>query len=234
MSKEVIAIDGPAGAGKSTVAKAVASQLGFTFLDTGAMYRAVALLALREGIKLDDGGAAGKIAREMDLHFEASVVQHVVVNGEDVTQLIRTSEVSEAASALSSFSAVRRELVKRQQAMLAKGHVVLEGRDTTTVVCPDAKLKVYLTASVRERARRRWLELTCGPAPQQTGGTAVAGITLEEIERQIEQRDLRDMTRDDSPLRVADDAVVIDTDSMSPAQVVAAVLSAWRTVDSAT
>lgn len=217
MVKEVIAIDGPAGAGKSTVAKAVATALGFTYLDTGAMYRAVALLATREGV--DEAESVAELARAMDLRFEPSAEgQRLIVNGEDVTKLIRTPEIGEAASRFSSHSAVRRELVKRQQAAIEAGSVVLEGRDTTTVVCPDARLKVFLTASVEERARRRWLEYQGSPdAP-----------TLAEIEAAIAERDQRDSTREDSPLRVAPDAYVLETDNLSAEQAAQALLDEWR------
>jgi len=216
VSSEVIAIDGPAGAGKSTVAKALAMHLGFTYLDTGAMYRAVALLATREAIHNPDDAVA--LAQRMELRFEPSPSgQRLIVNGENITSLIRTPAVSEAASALSTNSDIRRELVRRQQEMIVAGRMVLEGRDTTTVVCPQARLKVYLTASVEERARRRFMEYAGKPdAP-----------TLQEIEASIIARDHRDTTREDSPLRVAEDAVVIDSDEMTADEVVEVILSHW-------
>ena len=142
MSKEVIAIDGPAGAGKSTVAKLIAARLGFTYLDTGAMYRAVALLAMRAGVS--DARSAGKIAETMEISFEPTPSgQRLMVNSEDITDSIRTPEVGEAASTLSAFPEVRKPLVKRQRELIEAERIVLEGRDTTTVVCPDASLKVY-------------------------------------------------------------------------------------------
>jgi cytidylate kinase len=217
MSKNVIAIDGPAGAGKSTVAKAIAAKLGFTYLDTGAMYRAVGLLASRAGIR--DAVGAGEIAESMDLRFEPTLDgQRLVVNGEDVTSLIRTPLIGEAASSLSAYSEVRKPLVRRQKQLIEAERIVLEGRDTTTVVCPEAKLKVFLTASVEERAKRRFLEYSGLPdAP-----------TLEEIEESIAERDHRDSTREDSPLRVAEGAVVVDTDALSPGEVVDVILAEWR------
>src|SRR5688572_19862984 len=219
MSKEVIAIDGPAGAGKSTVAKLLAGRLGFTYLDTGAMYRAVALLATRAGVS--DAAAAGQIATKMGLRFEPSANgQRLIVNGEDITTMIRTPEIGETASALSAFSEVRKPLVARQRELIGAEKIVLEGRDTTTVVCPDAKLKVFLTASVEERARRRYLEFAGKPGAP----------SLEEFRESITERDHRDSTRQDSPLRVAEDAVVIDTDSLSIEEVVETILSEWAKI----
>jgi cytidylate kinase len=215
--KEVIAIDGPAGAGKSTVAKALAAKLGFTYLDTGAMYRAVALLASREAIQHPT--ALGDLAARMALEFVPGADgQRLIVDGEDVTALIRTPEIGEAASKVSAHPEVRRELVKRQKALIEDGRIVLEGRDTTTVVCPDARLKVFLTASVEERARRRFFEYSAKPGSP----------TLEEIKEQIAERDHRDITREDSPLRVAEDAVVVDTDKLTPDEVVDKILAEWR------
>jgi cytidylate kinase len=217
MPTEAIAIDGPAGAGKSTVAKSVANALGFTYLDTGAMYRAVALIALQSGLTQECGDEAAILAKEMDFEFLPGNPQRVIVNGNDVTDEIRTPEISEAASALSAHSPLRKELVRRQKELLAAGNVVLEGRDTTTVVCPDARLKVYLDASVQERARRRHAELPPN-SPE----------TIESIEAQITARDERDRSRDDSPLTVASDAIVIVTDNLTPDQVAEQILTAWK------
>ncbi len=216
-TKEVIAIDGPAGAGKSTVAKAVAKQLGFLFLDTGAMYRCVALLATRAGLGPNDGEAAARLAQQARIEFRPGDPQVVMLNGENVTQEIRQPPIGDLASQLSVHSAVRQVLVRSQQEMCSVGRVVMEGRDTTTVVCPEARLKIFMTASEDERARRRWLEL------KQRGVDA----DLEELKHQIRERDHRDSTRPDSPLRVSEDAVVLDTDGMSIDQVVERVLAEW-------
>ncbi len=218
MLRDVVAIDGPAGAGKSTVAKAVAKELGFTYLDTGAMYRCIALLATRRGLGPEDGDAAAALATDARIEFQPGEPQTVLLDGEDVTSLIRTMEIGELASALSANSHVRKELVKRQKLLCDQGRIVLEGRDTTTVVCPDARLKIYMTASVEERSRRRWKEL------QAKGDTT----PIDDIRQQIALRDERDTTRADSPLKVADDAVTIDTDAMSADEVIARVLSEWN------
>lgn len=215
---DAIAIDGPAGAGKSTVAKMVAAELGFQYLDTGAMYRCTALLATRGGISLDDEVACGEVAREMDVRFVPGSPQRVLLNGEDVTEEIRTAEVSGAASVISVHPAVRREMVRRQRALCEAGRVVLEGRDTTTVVCPDARLKVFLTASLEERARRRLNDLLA----------AGEAATLEDVLEQIRERDIRDTTREHSPLRVAEDALVVDTDEISAQEAAGRIVAAWR------
>jgi len=215
---EAIAIDGPAGAGKSTVAKMVAAELGFQYLDTGAMYRSAALLALRGGVALDDESACGEVARAMEVRFVPGSPQRVVLNGEDVTEEIRTAEVSDAASVISVHPPVRREMVRRQRALCEAGRVVLEGRDTTTVVCPEARLKVFLTASLEERARRRLNDLLA----------AGEAATLEDVLEQIRERDVRDTTREHSPLRVAEDALVVDTDEISAQEAAGRIVAAWR------
>lgn len=179
----LIAIDGPAGAGKSTVARAVATALGFTYLDTGAMYRAIALAELR--------GAADPLACAIALDGG-----RVMLDGEDVTGDIRTPEVSARASEVAARPEVRASLVQRQRELIARGDYVAEGRDIGTVVAPDAELKVFLTASPQERARRRAAEL---------------GVDPEAVLRDQAQRDERDSTREHSPLAAADDAVEVDT-----------------------
>ena len=215
MSDLVIAIDGPAGAGKSTVAKMLARQLDLTYLDTGAMYRCIALKAHREGLTAHDGGAAAEIGRRTQITFGHGDPQPVYLDGEDVTKEIRTQEISDLASALSVFPPVRRVLVERQKAMIDQGGVVLEGRDATTVIAPHAQVKVFLTASLEERAKRRLLELE---------GKGMDS-TFDRVRHEVESRDHRDMTRDDSPLVVADDAHVIESASKSPAEVCAEIVS---------
>jgi cytidylate kinase len=216
MSKNiVVAIDGPAGAGKSTVAKAVAKERGLRYLDTGAMYRALALAADRAGVPPGDSQAAEKVLMSLQIAFAPGDPQRVLLNGEDVTDLIRTPDIGELASALSAHSPVRREMVRRQQKMVSEGGVVLEGRDATTVIAPDADVKIYLTASLEERARRRRVEF------EEKGVTA----DFDRVRSEMELRDHRDITREDSPLRVAPDAVVVDSANLSVAQVVQKVLA---------
>jgi len=195
----VIAIDGPAGAGKSTVARALARRLGFTYLDSGAMYRCVALLALRE----PDGDAAALAAGAViELGGAGGAV---VLDGEDVTAAIRTPEVSDRASVLAAMPAVREALVAQQRALLASGNWVAEGRDIGTVVAPGAELKVYLDADPAERARRRALEIGADE------GSVLAEQTI---------RDERDRSRAESPLRAADGAVMLDTTGLGVEEVV--------------
>ncbi len=198
-SKLVIAIDGPAGAGKSTIAKLLASRLELRYLDTGAMYRALALKASRTGV---EGAAAADLMSDTTIAFGPGEPQRVLLDGEDITTAIRTAEIGEAASALSSHPPVRRAMVALQQEFVAEGGVVLEGRDTTTVVAPNAGLKLYLTASLEERAKRRSTE---------RGDTEA----FERTRSEIELRDHRDITRDDSPLSVAPGAHVIETATLS-------------------
>jgi len=206
----VVAIDGPAGAGKSTTAKALARELGVRYLDTGAMYRALALKAIRNGVSGSDGDGAAALMETTEIAFGSGEPQTVLLDGEDVTGLIRTPEIGDLASTLSAHSPVRRALVVRQQAIVAEGNVVLEGRDATTVIAPNADLKIYMTASLEERARRRTLEYEeKGEAPG-----------FQDVRTQILQRDHRDITRQDSPLKVADGAIIVETAGLTPAEVV--------------
>ena len=209
-----IAVDGPAGAGKSTIAKLVAKELGFVYVDTGAMYRAMALYFLRKGV---DPKAAEEIERscpEVDVTIRyQDGVQQVLLNGEDVSGLIRTEEVGNMASAVSGYMPVREKLVELQKQLAAKENVIMDGRDIGTCVLPDAPAKIYLTASVEVRAARRYKELLAD---------------LKEIEKDIEDRDYRDMHREHSPLKQAEDAVLLDTSSMTLAQVVEEILKIVR------
>jgi len=199
----VIAIDGPAGAGKSTVARALAAKLDFTYLDSGAMYRCVALAALQHGADLDDAEAMAELAGSIAISLEG---ERVGLDGEDVSTEIREPAASEASSRVSVHPGVREAMVARQRELIATGRYVAEGRDIGTVVSPDSPLKVFLTASAEERARRRAAQL--GEDPE----------TVLAAQR---ERDRRDETREHSALRAAADAVEIDTTSISQDEVVA-------------
>jgi cytidylate kinase len=216
----LIAIDGPAGAGKSAAAREVAVRLGLPYLDTGAMYRAVGLLAHRKGLgpELDESGrsAVVELARRLEIAFSGDPrAQRVTVAGEDVTHALRTPEVSRMASVVSAIPDVRREMVWRQREVAARTGGVVEGRDIGTVVFPDAPVKVFLTATPEVRARRRFDELT------QQG----AALRWEEVLGEQRERDRRDSTREASPLRPAAGAVVVDTSALSLAEVVAAIVA---------
>jgi cytidylate kinase len=206
----VIAIDGPAGAGKSTVARAVADALGMTYLDSGAMYRCVALAALRAGVDPEDVEAVGRVARAVEIGFAGGRVE---LDGADVSAEIRTPDVSEVASRVAANPEVREAMVERQRAMIERGRYVAEGRDIGTVVSPDARLKVFLTATNAERARRR---------------AAESGAAVDDVMAEQEQRDSRDAEREHSPLRPADDAVELDTSSLRVDEVVERVVALAR------
>lgn len=213
MERMVIAIDGPAGAGKSTVAKLVAEKLSLQFLDTGAMYRAMALLASRNGLTAEDGDAAAVLGQGAEIIFGEGNPQRVFLNGEDITEAIRTPEMSELASALSVHAPVRHLLADMQRAIVEKGGVVLEGRDTTTVTAYDAPVRVFLTASLEVRTKRRYEDLVRAGTP----------VPMDELRQQIADRDNRDMTREDSPLRIAEGVTVIDSDNLTVDEVVEAI-----------
>ncbi|WP_227936170.1 (d)CMP kinase [Alkalihalobacillus deserti] len=207
MNKKMnIAIDGPAGAGKSTVAKLVAEQLSFLYIDTGAMYRALTYAALRDAIDLTNGQSLFKLLSKITiiLKHEKSGVR-VFINEEDVTDAIRTKDVTSNVSLVSSHELVRVEMVERQRKLAGNGQAVLDGRDIGTFVLPDAKLKVFLTASVEERARRRFEE-------QQEKGI---DSNLDQLKDDIARRDELDSTREFAPLKKADDAVEIDSTTLS-------------------
>jgi cytidylate kinase len=206
----VIAIDGPAGAGKSTVARGVAEALGFTYLDSGAMYRSVALAALRAGTDVDDADAVSKLARGLSIEFDGT---RVLLAGEDVSTAIRDPRVTEAASRVSVHPGVRAALVARQRDLIAAGRYVAEGRDIGTVVSPDSPLKVFLNASDAERARRR---------------AAQTGQAVDEVLDSQAERDRRDRAREHGALRAADDAVELDTTGVGIEEVVSRVVAIAR------
>lgn len=215
MRKPIIAIDGPAGAGKSTVAQAVAERLGYVYIDTGAMYRAVALKALQQGIPISDDKAVSALAAKLDIRFErCGGEQRIIVDGEDVSAQIRGEDATRFSSTVSTIGGVRKRLVELQRKMGAEGGVVMEGRDIGTVVFPDAEVKIFLTASVMERARRRVEQMRAmGKSPD-----------LDRIAEEIRERDLRDSSRRLAPLRQAPDAHLIDTDKMTIEDVVNAII----------
>lgn len=206
-----IAIDGPAGAGKSTIAKKIAKQLGFIYVDTGAMYRAMALHILRKEISADDSAAISRACEDADITIiYENGEQVVLLNGENVNGLIRTEEVGNMASASSVNGDVRKKLVSLQQKLAKTADVIMDGRDIGTCVLPDANVKVYLTASSAVRAKRRYDELTAK-------GVA---CDLDTIEKDIIERDERDMNREISPLKQADDAILLDSSDLSIDEVV--------------
>lgn len=207
----IIAIDGPSGAGKSTIGKLLAKRLGVLYLDTGAMYRAVAYGVLRAGIALDDSAQIIDFAENAVVNLETSAEGlRVLLNNEDISGKIRTGEIAQAASKISSISEVRQILVKRQQELGSRGGgCVLDGRDIGTVVFPNADVKIFLTATPEARAQRRFIEHQ----------DEFPVMTFEDVLTDINERDHRDMTRADSPLKVAKDAVSIDTSELSADEV---------------
>lgn len=201
-----VAIDGPAGAGKSTLARRLAAELGYIYVDTGAMYRAIGLYALRAGKDPKDNAAVDALLPEIELRL-ASIAgeQHIYLKDEDVSTAIRTEQAGMAASAVGANPAVRAFLLDLQRSMAKKQDVLMDGRDIGTVVFPDAELKLFMTADTAVRACRRYKELT---------GKGMS-VTMEEVERNIRERDKADMSRAVSPLRQADDAIVLDNSHMS-------------------
>jgi cytidylate kinase len=215
VKKIIVAIDGPAGAGKSTVAKRLAKELGYTYMDTGAMYRAFALKARRDGIDLEKEDALRSALAGTGVELmEKDGQQKVLLDGRDVTTEIRTPEMSQWASKISALKPVRERMVELQRAMGARGGIVVEGRDIGTVVFPNAEVKIFLTARPEERGRRRFAELK-GQGKE---------VTLEETLGEMKQRDHRDQDRDVAPLLQADDAVAVDSTGMSVDQVVETIM----------
>jgi len=210
-----IAIDGPAGAGKSTVAKMVAGKLDYLYIDTGSMYRALAWAVLDQGLPIENESVVSKLLEENDIRLRrVQGEQHVYWNDTDVTEWIRTPNVSQYASVVASYSSVREQMLILQRNLAVQGKVVMDGRDIGTHVLPDAEVKIFLTASIQERALRRWKELRDkGFDPD-----------LAEMEQEIAERDQRDMNREVAPLRQAKDAVLVDTTGMTIAQVAERIL----------
>jgi cytidylate kinase len=209
----IIAIDGPAGAGKSTIARRLAARLNFTYIDTGAMYRAVGLWALRQRLDLGDLHRMEQLAKAADIELLPG--SRIVLNGEDISEAIRAPEISDAASRVSVIPGVRRALVEKQRAMGERGSVVMEGRDIGTVVFPHADVKIFLDANPGERARRRFQE-----APQKG--------SIQQVAQEMQERDQRDRTRAEAPLLQAPDAVYLDSTGLTPEEVEEAILKLVR------
>ena len=211
-----VAIDGPAGAGKSTIAKAVAKKLNLIYVDTGAMYRAMALFMLRSGVDLQDTDKIIEKCKEADITIRyEDGVQVVFLNGENVNAFLRTEEVGNGASAISPLPEVRRKLVELQHKLAAESDCIMDGRDIGTCVLPNAQTKIYLTASSEVRAKRRYDELTAKGEK----------CDLRKIQADIAERDYRDMHREISPLKQAEDAVLVDTSDMSVDEVIEKIIS---------
>lgn len=213
--KKIIAVDGPAGAGKSTVSKIVAEKLNFTYIDTGAMYRAVGLKVFESGQSLTEKFLA-EVTEKIEIELDEA--GKIFLDGEDVTKKIRTPEISRLASDVSKFGFVRKKLTDLQRKMAAKGSVIMDGRDIGTEVLPNADLKIFLTASIEERAKRRFDEL-------KAKGQAVE---LAEIEKEIAARDKQDSERKIAPLKKADDAILLDTTNLTIEEVVDKILGLAR------
>lgn len=211
----VVAIDGPSGAGKSTIAKRLADRLRFTYIDTGAMYRAVALWALRQGVELNDMHRLEQLALAAEIALEPGRIR---LNGEDITEAIRTQELANGASKASAVPGVRRALVAKQRAIGERTSVVMEGRDIGTVVFPDAEVKIYLDANPEERVRRRFRDI-CAKGDS---------ISEAQLALQMKERDQRDSTRSDAPLSQAPDAVYLDSTLLSVEEVEEAILRIVR------
>ncbi len=214
-----IAIDGPAGAGKSTIAKVAAARLGFIYVDTGAMYRAMALFALEKGIPPEDEEGIRKACCQADITIAyEDGKQQILLNGKNVSGQIRTEQVGNMTSKISVYLPVRKKMTELQQKLAANANVIMDGRDIGTFVLPNAQVKIYLTADTRIRAERRMKEL------EEKGQIC----NLDEIEADIKERDYRDMHREHSPLKQAEDAVYLDTSRMNPEQVVEQIIAIAR------
>ncbi len=217
LKRLIVAIDGPAGAGKSTLARRVAERIGAVYIDTGAMYRAVALWALRQNLPLEDSHRLETLASHARIEFEPGATT-ILLNGEDVSEAIRTPEVSQAASQVAAVAGVRRAMVTLQREIAESSKVVMEGRDIGSVVFPDAEVKIYLDASTDIRAQRRADELSSKQIP----------VDFDQLRQQIEERDSRDRNRAASPLLQAADATYLDSSALTPAEVEEAILRIIR------
>jgi len=215
MTRPIVAIDGPAGAGKSSVARMVAERLGYLYIDTGAMYRAVAWKVIQSAIPISDQSKITALAKTLDIRFEIGETQRIFADEEDVTEAIRTPEATRLSSPVSAIRGVRNRLVELQRKMAEDGGVVMEGRDIGTVVFPHAQVKVFLTASATERARRR---------TDQLKGMGIEA-DVNKIAAEIAERDLRDSSRKHAPLKQAPDAMLLETDNMSVEQVIDAIIA---------
>jgi len=217
--KPNIAVDGPAGAAKSTVAKKLAEKLGYSYIDTGAMYRAVAYCALEKGVNLDSPEELGRLVESMDLelNYDANGLT-VLCNGVDITDKIRTQRVSQTVSVVAKVPAVRVRLVEMQRKMAAKGGVIMDGRDIGSYVLPDAQLKLFITASLEQRTMRRLKELEAQGC----------SLDFEELKQEIKKRDTIDASREMAPLTKAEDAVLVDTTDLSIEEVTEHILNIYR------
>ena len=215
MKKYSIAIDGPAGAGKSTIAKMIAKKLNYIYIDTGAMYRAIGYYCVENKIDIHNEGAVTSNLNKIVIEIKfVNDMQRIYLNDKDITDFIRTKKIDEAASVVSVYALVREKLVTMQQKIATNENIVMDGRDIGTVVLPNASLKIFLTASVEERAKRRFKELTEKGIETQ----------LDEIEKEIKERDYRDTHRENSPLKQANDAILVDSSNMSIDEVVETII----------
>ncbi|WP_425800386.1 (d)CMP kinase [Desulfitobacterium sp. Sab5] len=205
-----IAIDGPAGAGKSTIAKAIAKRLGIFYVDTGAMYRAIALKSLRLNIPVDHEEEVGHMVQQTEIELDHSEERRVFCDGQDVTEAIRSPEVSRKVSTIAAYPVVRQRLVQLQRQEAKRGAVIMDGRDIGTFVLPEADLKIFLTASIEERAHRRWRELL----------KAGKEVPVNEVKQDMEKRDRQDTEREASPLQPAHDALILDTTELTIEEIV--------------